>query len=329
MSQRRRISQPGRSPTERPSAISIDVDALRFYGAIHGLAGPRLDFDGAGPPDPIYAVALPRFFDLVREAEVPGTVFFIASDVGRAETELVRGLRETGSELASHSFSHDYRLTRRSRTDLRSDLAEADRALRAVAPEGRVFGFRAPGYNTSAALLEALVELGYRYDSSLLPSPTYFAARSAAIARYALLGRRSASLVGDLRAFWGPLGPYRTTPSAPWQPSRDGPLVELPMAVEPTTRVPLIGTSWVLFPRALREAMLERALRRNPSFLFEMHAIDLLDATDPGVPAALVEAQPDLKRPAKEKVRAFRSLFRTLAQRTRVQTMAEVAQNAV
>lgn len=300
------------------AAISLDVDALRFYGAIHGMS--VLDPE----PDPIYTVALPRFFELLSELGVPSTVFLIGMDVARARRTLVEGLRETHSELASHSFSHDYRLGTLSRAAIRADLEAAHLALSKVAPGGRVVGFRAPGYNTTPPMLETLVDLGYRYDSSLLPAPSYFAARAAAIARYAARGRPSASLVGDLRAFSGPRGPYRTTPARPWKPDPGGGLIELPMAVTPFARLPLIGTSWVLLPRLARQALLRFTLRAPEPFIFEMHAIDLLDGSDPGVPPSLARAQPDLRAPATEKIAAFRTLFSALRAERALLTLADL-----
>lgn len=300
------------------AALSIDVDALRFYGAIHGL-------DPIEPEaDPIYETGLPRFFELLEDAGVPGTVFFIAEDVERAGPGLKRGLETTGSELASHSLTHDYHLSRRPKDQIRADLEAAKVRLEAVSGQP-VLGFRAPGYNTSAALLEVVAELGCVYDSSLLPSPIYWAARAAAIARYALSGRPSQSLVGDLRAFAGPRRPYRTRCEAPWRPNEHGPLLELPMAVDPLTRLPIIGTSWALLPEWMNRGMLERALRSRRPFVFEMHAIDLLDGSDPGIPPALAAVQPDLKRPAKEKIARFRTLFRRLAGECEVRTLADLA----
>lgn len=301
------------------SGISIDVDAMRFYGAIHGL--PK----APGENDPIYRLALPRFFDLLDEVGVPSTVFFVAEDLPLAGESLRAGLAATGSELASHSFAHDYRLGVRPKEEIRDDLGRAHAALSEAAGTP-VVGFRAPGYNTTPAMLECLVELGYRYDSSLLPAPAYFGARAAAIARYQLLGRPSASLVGDLRAFWGPRGPYRTVPAAPWRKVADGPLVELPMGVVPGVRFPLIGTSWVMLPRRLRMSLLRLGLLRTKAFTFEMHAIDLLDGSDPGVPPEVASAQPDLAVPLRKKLDAFRELFRYLRDHSEVSTLASLAQ---
>ena len=98
----------------RVAAISIDVDSLHHYLAIHGLSAPAPD------EDPIYTVAMPRFFALLEEVGVPATVFLIGRDVG-PHLEGLRVARRLGCEIASHSYSHDYRLFERSRAEIRRD----------------------------------------------------------------------------------------------------------------------------------------------------------------------------------------------------------------
>jgi hypothetical protein len=300
------------------SAITIDVDSLRFYREIHGL-----------PPtpaaeDPIYTVAMPRFWELIEELGRPATLFLIGEDAPRHAFAFSRA-KNTGSEIASHSFAHDYRLITRSAEEIRADLMRADEALRPLSPDGRIHGFRAPGYNTSASLLSIERELGYRYDSSLLPSPLYFGARAAAISLYRVLGRPSRSMIGDLRSFWGPQSPYPPVDHQPWRSSETGSLVELPMTCEPLTRLPLFGTSWAMSPPRVRRFLLESAMKRLRIINFEMHPIDLLDASDLGIDADLAAHQRDLKVPASQKMGAFRALFRELADKTEVQTLAALA----
>ena len=302
------------------AAITIDVDSLRFYRAIHGLVPPSAV---AHDPDPIYSVALPRFFELLDACGIAATLFLIGEDAAR-HAEAFTPVASTGSEIASHSFHHDYRLSQSSEAAIDADLARAEAALRPLSPSGQVVGFRAPGYNVTPILLKVLVRRGYRYDSSLLPSPLYWAARAAAIGRYRLGRRPSASMVGDPRQFLGPLGPYTTEPTRPWR-RQHGTLVEIPMAVHPITRVPLIGTSWAMLPDWLQDRWLNRALRSLPVFNFEMHAIDLLDGTDPGVPAELTRAQPDLRVPVRRKMATFGRLFRTLADMRSVTTLERIA----
>ncbi|MCK6551857.1 polysaccharide deacetylase family protein [Myxococcota bacterium] len=308
----------------RLSAVTIDVDSLRLYREIHGLAAASPD------EDPIYTIALARFFELVVDAKTPPTLFLVGADAPRFASAFAPVAAARG-EIASHSFAHDYHLSRRPPAEIRADLEAAHAALVPLSPSGGIHGFRAPGYNTSAALLSAVRDLGYTYDSSLLPSPLYFAARATAIGAYAALGRPSRSLVGDLRAFAGSLAPRAIEPDAPWRAvePRPGRLVELPMACEPVTRAPLIGTSWAVAGPAVRRAMLTSALTRLDVVNFEMHAIDLLDASDPGVPAELAAVQRDLRVPFAEKRAAFRALFGALAAETEAVTLAELARRTV
>ena len=300
------------------AAISIDVDSLRFYRAIHGLVPER------GHGEPIYEVALPRFFELLERVEVPATLFLIGADAARYP-KAFEPVRRMGCEVASHSHRHDYRLSRSSTARIEDDLSRAERAIAPFSTDGTVVGFRAPGYNVSPALLDVLVRRGYRYDSSLLPSPMYWAARAAAIGRYAVAHRPSASMVGDARQFNGPMRPYRTAAKRPWKPVDRGPIVEIPMAVHPITRWPLIGTTWAMMPAWLRRRTLRSALARLPVFVFEMHAIDLLDATDAGISPELARHQPDLRVPVRDKIDAFLTLFRRLADERPMRTLREIA----
>ena len=301
------------------AAISIDVDSLHFYQAIHGLK------QQTAQQDPIYTIALPRYFELLDRCGVPSTLFLIAKDVETNLNILREGIQQTSSEVGNHSYSHDYKMTKWSEQDLRNDLNLAHQTLSHLFPEQSIVGFRAPGYNTSKVMLEAVADLGYVYDSSMLPSLPYFTARALAIGNYKLRNRPSSSLIGSLNAFKGPLKAYKTTPAKPWKPEKQGTLIELPMAVEPLSRLPIIGTSWVLYPNWVKALFLSRAMALPAPFIFEMHAIDLLDKSDPGIPEAISSAQPDLQVPVSQKMQAFETLFRTLKAYREVHTMKDVA----
>jgi hypothetical protein len=299
------------------SSITIDVDSLRFYREIHGLDASALD------DDPIYTIALPRFFELLETHKVPATLFVVGVEAQR-HGRAFAPVADSGSEIASHSHTHDYRLTQKTPEAIAEDLRSADAALVPLNGGRPIAGFRAPGYNINGSVLEAIAALGYRYDSSLLPAPLYFSARALAIGAYRVLSRPSRSLVGDVRQFVGPLEPYRCSAHA-WSPDPAGSILELPMWVEPTTRFPVIGTTWPMLPERVRQGVLSRSLSRLGTLNFEMHGIDLLDESDHPDLAALAPHQKDLSRPAKDKIRAFGALFSELARSTQVLTLADVA----
>jgi hypothetical protein len=299
----------------RLGAITIDVDSLRFYRRIHGLPeGAEIE------DDPIYRIALPRFFELLAEVRRPATLFLIGEDAAR-HREAFRPAMDHRCEIGSHSLSHDYRLSARTRGEIEDELLRAEELLRPIAPAGQIHGFRAPGYNVSPALLEAVAERGYRYDSSLLPSPLYWLLRAGAIGRHAIGGVRSASMIGAPRAFAGPLDPYRTTAGRPWKPNPRGSILEIPIGCEPATRFPLIGTFVSLLPFAALDRMVARAIAKLECFAFEMHGIDLLDAREVGS----IALQPDLEVPVAEKMRRFRWLFRRLADAGEIVTLHGMA----
>jgi len=268
-------------------SVSVDLDGLGCYAAIHGLS-LRLD-ERAQRAVPELAVQ--RFCELFQALGVRATFFVIGRDAGIAPARL-KGAAGAGHEIASHSYAHDYALSRRSREEIAQDLALAERAIE-DACGSRPRGFRAPGYTLSPALLDALRERAYAYDSSLLPSPPYYAAKAAALAAYALRGRRSESILGGLRQLFAPRRPHRRRE-----------VRELPVATLPGLRAPVIGTTVLPFPWLARWAFAGGHLN------LELHGIDALDATD--VPREIAAAQPGLRMRAAEKLRRLRGLLETL-----------------
>lgn len=300
-------------------SLTVDLDELDCYRAIHGLG------DGAGET-PIYDRGVPRFAERLAREGVRATFFVVGRDAQRPERAArLRELAAAGHELSNHSLSHYYDLVRRNPAIVVAEVS-GGRAAVADAVGVAPVGFRAPGYTLSADLVEILADLELTYDSSVLPSPAYFAARSAAIVGKALLGRRSRSLFGGFDLALAPRRPYYLT----WPPFRRrdervgdrGGLRELPIAVLPWVRLPVIGTSLVLAGPA-HAARLCRLLRNEFFVNLEFHGIDLCAPGDPGL-ASLAGHQPDATLPLARKqetlsavIREFREAgaeFVTLAQ---------------
>jgi len=293
---------------KRICAVSVDVDPIRCYYHIHGLGPPP-----ARLSDVIIRRALPRFVELFERRRLPATFFLVGTDL---DDEAGRGaaaeLAKKGFELGNHSDTHPYEFARLDRGRIHDEIAHAHQKIVAAAgKEAAPVGFRAPGYDVSADALEVLAQLGYRYDSSMFPSPPYWLAKAGVMALMAASGRKSGSVLGDPRALLAPTDPYRPHVRAPWRRGQS-PLVELPVAVVPALRLPVIGTSIVLLPTAVRAQMLE-LMRRRRFFNLELHGIDLADADADGIPAELVARQPDLRRSLEDKLRAFEATLDRLA----------------
>src|SRR5687767_3850168 len=78
------LAQRGRrmSP-RRVCAISVDLDEIHHYYAIHGLAAPA-----APAAHQVYDTALARYRDFASAERLPLTLFVVGSDVARSENAL-------------------------------------------------------------------------------------------------------------------------------------------------------------------------------------------------------------------------------------------------
>jgi hypothetical protein len=306
---------------DRLVSVSVDLDAVACYYRIHALAG--------APPEAartaVLRRCLPRFAELFARHGVRATFFVVGQDLdddpeGR---RMLAALARDGHELASHTHTHPYDFVRLGRARIDEEIDRAHAAIGACAGAAPV-GFRAPGYEIAPDVIDALESRGYRYDSSVFPSITYYGAKAVVMGAMRALGRPSGSLLGSPRVLAAPRHPYRPAAGAPYR--RGGAaLIELPIAVTPVARLPVIGTSLILAPAWLRGRLVAAALRAR-FFNLELHGIDLCDADADGIPAALIARQPDLRRPLAHKLAALDdTLAAARAAGARFATLAQAA----
>jgi hypothetical protein len=301
----------------RICSVSVDLDPLGCYYGIHGLGTPPAQLENV-----VLRRALPRFAEMFERHGITATFFVVGSDVARdsAGRAQVAQLAKAGHELGNHTHTHPYELTRLSRERIHEEVARAHEAISQLGPAP--VGFRAPGYDVSTAVLEVLMAQGYRYDSSVFPSWSYYMLKAGVMAAMSLVGRRTRAVLGDPRALIAPVMPYRPGVSPFWRGQST--LVELPISVSPRLRIPAFGTSLVTFPNQARVRLLE-SMRRRPFFNLELHGIDLIGADEDGIPAALVARQPDLRVPLTQKRRALEASLDRLAHDHEFLPLREVA----
>ncbi|MBZ0103166.1 MAG: polysaccharide deacetylase family protein, partial [Thermoanaerobaculia bacterium] len=114
---------------------------------------------------------LPEMLDLFAALGTRAT-FFVLGEVAARLPGRVREIAAAGHEVACHGHLH-LRADDRSVAAFRRDLALA-RDLLAATLGSPVVGYRAPEWSLRHAAnprLRAVAELGFRYDSSLAPSP--------------------------------------------------------------------------------------------------------------------------------------------------------------
>lgn len=289
----------GRAMPRLPATlISVDLDDVACYHAIHGLPPPSDATAGVG-----LERWLPRFLELFARLGVRATFFVIGRDLARdldgrgAGAENLRRAVAAGHELGNHGFGHAYDLVRWSAARQREDLAACDALLRGLQPE--VLGFRAPGYTHDTALLRQVAALGYRYDSSSLPSPPYYAAKLAVMGAMALRGERSSSQARGAATFLGRRLPHFRKDVGLW---------ELPMSVSPVARVPLIGTTLLALP-AVVSGPLRRIALGLPHLHLELHGMDLADPERDALAPGLRDRQPELRVPWRVRYERLRELL--------------------
>jgi peptidoglycan/xylan/chitin deacetylase (PgdA/CDA1 family) len=302
--------------------VSVDLDPLECYHRIHALDQPPQG-------EARFAIlrrALPRLGALFAKHGIAATLFVVGRDLEEdAEgARIVAELAGAGHEVASHSHSHPYDLVRLPREEMAAELDRAHAAIAKVAGRPPT-GFRAPGYELSAALIELLCERGYRYDSSTFPAIPYYLAKAAVMALIRVTGGKSGSILGSPRVLGAPRSPYRPAAGAPYRRG-DLPIVELPVTVTPGLRLHVIGTTLVISPEWLRRRLVASALR-TAHFNLELHGIDLADAVADGISPALVSRQPDLRVGIERKLAALdRTLDEARVAGARFLTLAEAAE---
>jgi hypothetical protein len=301
----------------RVCSVSVDLDPLSCYYGIHGLGTPPQQLEHV-----ILRRALPRFAEMFDRRGIKATFFVIGSDVARdaAGRSQLTNLAKSGHELGNHTWSHPYELTRLSRERIDEEVSRAHEVIAQLGPAP--VGFRAPGYDMSTPVLEVLMARGYRYDSSVFPSWSYYALKAGVMGAMALVGRRSRAVMIDPRALIAPVLPYRPGVS-PFLRGQST-LVELPISVSPGLRVPAFGTSLVALPNRARVMLLE-SMRARPFYNLECHGIDLIGADEDGIPAALVARQHDLRVPLVQKLRAMEASLDRIAHDFRFAPLREVA----
>ncbi len=188
-------------------------------------------------------------------------------------------------------------------------------------------GFKSPGFSFAADQLQVLAELGYLYNSSILPTP------------YAplLRGLQAALSGGHVdpshygRAIHGlaSLRPYHPDPTAPYRrsghpilQSPNHPITqfwEAPVTTMPILRLPMHSTFVLTAGQALFDAGLALAKARRVPINYLLHGADVLDAVaDPALASYRF-----LATPWAEKRALYEHMLRRLSQEYELAPTAE------
>jgi len=284
----------------RLCSVSVDLDAIRHYRAIHGLE------ERAGGADPVLTLGVARLAEWAKALSIPLTWFVVGRDLDdQAFAERLVELVGRRHELANHSLDHFYDLTCRGAAVMRAQVLAASERLSKLTGNA-MHGFRAPGYTMTDELRDVLGELSVPYDSSVFPCPLYHGAKAFALSGQKLFGRKSRAILDSPRVLEAPLRPYRMGPS--YSQKGNG-LLEFPIQVTPRLRIPFIGTALTLLG-ATGACMLAQRVTGEPLVNLELHGIDALDRSDNL--DELARVQYDLRIPWQRKLRSLAAVVQVL-----------------
>lgn len=274
------------------AGLSIDVDSVASH--LEGYGFERRPESSSEKAGSAYEVAVPRALDLLERTGARAT-FFLIGEEAREHGGAVSEIARRGHEVASHSMTHRLPFADLDDQSLSYELSDSRHLLEELA-QAPVVGFRAPSWDLSDRLIQALVEAGYRYDASTYPSILLPFLRRA-VARRSPTGRSRAKTRAWSAAF-GPAGLHEIG-------SADRPLVEVPMGTAPGLRLPYYQTMRFLMPQWAFAILRRFAHARRGPVTFSFHAVDFLgldeDRLDPRI-----ARHPGMKLSLKEKLDAAR-----------------------
>lgn len=241
--------------------IHVDVDNLWTYEQEYGMSFGQ-------PPDFLFSHALPRVLDFLAEHDARVTFFMVGRDLELpAAQQFCRDALHRGHALANHTYTHPTALASMSPEEKREEITRCHRAIRSVTGQSPV-GFRAPGYYIDRDIIDTLIDLGYRYDSSVLPGPATQLMRWYSRFR----GTAAGKTFGRPRDLIASRHPHRFKHT-----KGDGVLCEFPISVTPFLRTPSHTTFLYQFGWFYL-ATVKALYRFSPKYhTYLLHAIDFVD----------------------------------------------------
>jgi peptidoglycan-N-acetylglucosamine deacetylase len=300
--------------------VSVDLDSLSHYCHIQGLS-PDILSDHARAL--VATKAIPRLCELFSHLNLAATFFVVGRDIELPHmSAALAKANEQGIELANHSYSHHYSMSSWRTEAIIEDITRAQNEIEKIS-HLRPKGFRAPGYTVSASMVAAIESLKFEYASSTFPAVPYYLAKASVMGILRALRRPSKAMLDSPAVLLAPTRAYRPSHENPYQKG-SARYLELPISVTPFSRLPVIGTFVSMMPEPV-VTMSIHALKNEPLFNFEWHAIDVLDVTD-GIPEILARQQRDLLIPAAKKIARFKKILTQLRDAREWVTLATAAQ---
>ncbi len=147
------------------NAFSVDVEDWYQVADFDAV----MPFDTWSRQESRVLGATERVLEILAEHDVKGTFFVLTWNAERAP-EVVRRIAGSGHEIATHGYAHRI-VYEQTPAEFRADVERAKKTLEDLTGEA-VLGYRAPSFSFTERSLwapDVLLDLGFRYDSSVFP----------------------------------------------------------------------------------------------------------------------------------------------------------------
>ncbi len=250
-----------------PGTVQVDVDELWVYYESIGHPAPYNAFTA------VYDEGIPRLLTLFARYGIRATFFVCGRDLPRQAGWVAEIVRQ-GHEVANHSTWHRPGFARLSVEEKRADIATTQILIEQACGEQPV-GFKTPGFSFAPNLWTVLAELGFRYDSTILPMP--WAPLLRTLQRALSGGHVDPSHYGRASNALAPLRPYQPHSIHGQHP---GGFWEVPVTTMPLLRLPMHSTFVLTAGQPLFDAGLALLRAGHTPVNYLLHAADVLDAVD-------------------------------------------------
>lgn len=208
---------------------------------------------------------MPILLDIYAKYNIKST-FFFTGYIAKLFPEVVKIILSHGHEVGSHSMSHLKKdgLDIANYTKQIELLRESKKILEDISGQ-EVISFRAPALRVKKDTAQALIETGYKIDSSI------------ASQRFDMFF--SFGSIKKLKWLFSPRIPYLTSNDNLFKKGK-GPLIEIPLSA---TLFPYLGTTMRIFPRItnLQRHILsfENSINGKP-IVFDIHPNEFIDESE-------------------------------------------------
>lgn len=208
---------------------------------------------------------MPILLNIYEKYNIKST-FFFTGYIAKLYPEIVKMILPYGHEVGSHSMSH-LKKNGHDVTDFNKQLSllsDSKKILEDISGQ-EVISFRAPALRVNEFTAQALIETGYKIDSSV------------ASQRFDMF----LSFGGLKKLNWltAPRLPYKTSENSLFKKG-DGPIVEVPLSA---TLFPYVGTTMRIFPgitRLQRNILNWETKMNKKPIVFDIHPNEFIDESN-------------------------------------------------